>query len=238
MTGRWHQSTSLREYDPSQDTADSHEGLSPTLLDLIRQEASPGRRVIEVGCGTGRLTFAIAPLFQEIVALDWSEAAVAEAREAAAQQGIGNLAFHVADAERVDYHEVARGPIHLVVANLCMSDAILARAARLGPGTLVIFAAFHTDQWHETGVISRFAYSEARMEQVLGQTGFHPSYLGLEKHTLRFPSAEAALEHLERTGLKAKWESTERFRGFLTYLEGGGNRLTVRAQVIVKAQRL
>ncbi len=237
MTERWQQTISLRDYDPTQDLSDRHEDLSPTLLGLIRQEAFPERRVIEVGCGAGRLTFAIAPLFQKIVALDWSEAALAKAREAAARQGIGNVEFHLVDAEQVDYREVAKGPIQMVVANLCMSDAIIAQAARLGPRTLLIFAAFHTDQWHETGAISRFAYSEARMEQVLEMNGFHTLYLGVEKQTLRFPSAEAALTYLERTGLKAKWEGTDRWRGFLKYLEGGGDRLTVRAQVIVKARR-
>jgi ubiquinone/menaquinone biosynthesis C-methylase UbiE len=237
VTGRWQQTISLREYDPHQDLSDPHEGVSPTLLDLIRQEAFPERRVIEVGCGAGRLTFALAPSFQKIIALDWSEAALETARESAAKERTGNLEFHLADAEQVDYREVAKDPVHLVVANLCMSDAIMAQAARLGPGTLLIFAAFHTDQWEETGVISRFAYSEARMEQVLERTGFHPSYLGVEKQTLRFPSAEATLEYLERTGLKAKWEGTERWTGFRKYLTEGGDRLTVRAQVIVKAQK-
>ncbi|MFQ5840578.1 MAG: hypothetical protein ACE5HK_07635, partial [Candidatus Methylomirabilales bacterium] len=127
--------------------------------------------------------------------------------------------------------------VQLVAANLCMSDAIIAQAARLGPGTLLIFAAFHTDQWRETGAISRFAYSEVRMEEVLERTGFEPLYRGVEREVVRFPSAEAALDYLEQTSLKTKWQGTERWHGFLRYLEGGGDLLTDRAQVIVKAHR-
>ncbi|MFQ5533022.1 MAG: class I SAM-dependent methyltransferase, partial [Candidatus Methylomirabilales bacterium] len=214
----WHHAISLRDYGADDGLTDRHEGLSSTLLELIRDEASPQRRVIEVGCGAGRLTLAIAPLFDEVIALDWSEAALAEAHLAIARQGITNVQFHLADAEQVNYRTLASDPIHLVVAHLCVSNAIVAQAARLGPGTILAVAAFHTDQWHETGIVSRFAYSEAAMEAVLDDTGFHPSYLGFEKESLRFSSPEVAVAYLEKTGLKAKWRSSERWSGFLQYL--------------------
>lgn len=233
----WHHVVSLRDYNAAHDLTDPHEGPSPTLLELIRQEASSQRRVIEVGCGTGRLTLAIAPLFQEIIALDWSEAALAEARCAVARHGMANVCFHPADAEQANYRVLAGGSVYLVVAHLCVSNAIVAQAARLGPGTVLAFAAFHTDQWHETGVISRFAYSEAAIEELLDGTGFHPCYLGLEKEVLRFPAPEVALAHLEKTGLQAKWRSSERWSGFLQYLQEGGDSLTVQARVVVKARR-
>lgn len=237
MRYRWHQTISLQDYHPDQDLTDPHERLSHTLLELIREEASAQRRVIEVGCGTGRLTFTIAPLVREVIALDWSEAALAEARLSATRQGMTNVRFHLADAEQVDYQALAGGPVHLVVAHLCMSNAIVARAACLGPGAVLAFATFHMDRWRETGVISRFAYSEAALEEVLDSTGFHPCYLGLEKEVLQFPSVEAALAYLEKTGLQAKWQTSERWSGFLKYLQDGGRSLTVRARVVVKARR-
>lgn len=237
VTYQWHHTISVRDYHADHSLADPHEGLSPTLLELIRQEASPERRAFEVGCGTGRLTRVVAPLFQEVIALDWSEAALAEARPVAAKEGLTNIHFHLADAEQADYQALADGPVHLVMAHLCMSDAILARAARFGPGTVLAFAAFHTDQWRETGVMSRFAYSEAAVEATLAVNGFRPCYLGLEKETLRFPSPEVAVAYLEKTGLQAKWQTSDRWDGFLGYLDGGGNSLTVRARVVVKARR-
>ncbi|MFQ5847126.1 MAG: class I SAM-dependent methyltransferase [Candidatus Methylomirabilales bacterium] len=236
MRHHWHHMISIRDYHPDRDRTDPHEGLSPILLTLIHEEASPHGRLIEIGCGAGRLTRAVAPRFHEVIALDWSEAALAKARVAVAQDGVANVHFHLADAEQIDYQALAEGPVPLVVAHLCMSNAIIAQAARLGPGTLLAFAAFHTDQWHETGVISRFAYSEAAVEEALAKSGFHPRYLGLEKDVLRFPSPEVAIAYLKQTGLEARWRSSDRWGGFLRFLENGGNSLTVRARVVVKAR--
>ncbi|MFQ5988637.1 MAG: class I SAM-dependent methyltransferase [Candidatus Methylomirabilales bacterium] len=233
----WHENISYRDYDRDHDLTDPHEGLSLPLLELIRQEASPRRRVIDVGCGAGRLTLAIAPLFQEIIGIDWSEPALAEAQNATAQHGMRNVRFHLADAEHADYRAMAGGSIDLVVAHLCMSNAIITQAASLGPETILAFAAFHTDQWRETGVISRFAYSEAAMEEALENGGFHPCYLGLEKKILRFPSPDVAVTYAERTSLEAKWRSSPRWSTYLKYVQEGGNSLTVRARVIVKARR-
>jgi SAM-dependent methyltransferase len=237
VTGRWHQSISLHDYDPDRDLADPHDGLSPTLVELIRQEASCEKRVIEVGCGTGRLTRVLASLFGEVIALDRSEPALAEARVAAAREGWGNVSFCLADAEHADYAALAAGPLPLVVAHLCMSNGILSRAAALCPGTILAFAAFHHDQWRETGVISRFAYSEASLEAALADTGFHPSSLALEKEILRFRSPQQALAYLQKSGLEARWQSSDRWSGFLQYLRGGGDSLTLRARVVVKACR-
>jgi predicted TPR repeat methyltransferase len=231
----WHHTISLRDYDTDHGLDDPHEGLSPTLVELIRQEASSQSRAIEIGCGAGRLTRAVAPLFEEVIALDWSEGALTEAHSAATTEGLANVHFQLADAEQADYRALGGGPVHLVIAHLCMSNAIVARAARLGPGTVLAFAAFHTDQWRETGVISRFAYSEAAVEEALADNGFHPGYLGLEKEILRFPSAEVAVAYLEKTGLQAKWQSSNRRSGFLRYLHEGGDSLTVRARVVVTA---
>lgn len=237
VTGRWQQTISLHDYDPDRDVADPHDGLSPILVELIGQEASCEKRVIEIGCGTGRLTRVLASLFGEVIALDRSEPALAEARLAAAREGRGNVSFCLADAEQADYAALAAGPLPVVVAHLCMSNGILTRAAALGPGTILAFAAFHRDQWRETGVISRFAYSEASLEATLGDTGFHPSFLALEKEIFRFRSPEQALAYLQKSGLDAKWQSSDRWRGFLKYLRGGGDSLTVRARVVVKACR-
>lgn len=237
MRYRWHEIISHRDYNADHDLTDPHEGLSPALVQLIRQEASSQRRVIEVGCGSGRLTFAIAPLFQEIIALDWSESALAEARIATAAHRITNIRFRLADAEQADYEAVAGEPIHAVVAHLCMSNAIIAQAARLGPETVLAFAAFHTDQWRETGIISRFAYSESAMEEALDCANFHPYYLGLEKEIFHFPSPDVAAAYVERTSLQTKWGSSPRWSGFLKYVQEGGHSLTVRARVVVKACR-
>ena len=54
-------------------------------------------RALDHGCGVGRLTLPLAKAFEEVVALDVSEAMLAEARANAKSEGIGNVAFAEAD---------------------------------------------------------------------------------------------------------------------------------------------
>ena len=146
------------------------------------------------------------------------------------------MTFLCRDAERTDYRDL--GPIDLVVANLCMSDRILHRAADvLAPDRTIAFAAFHHEQWKESGRVSRYAYGEADLEEVLGEAGFDPVYLEIEKEVLHFASQEEGLSCLESAGIAEKWRANGRWEGFLNYLNGGGRELTTRARILVKARR-
>ncbi len=60
-----------------------------------------GRRVLEIGCGDGRLTRQLAPLASRVVAIEPDSAKIALARRLAAAEGIGNVSFRVASAERL-----------------------------------------------------------------------------------------------------------------------------------------
>ena len=119
--------------------------------------------------------------------------ALSSRRSAArARPGSPTSLFVVADAEQVDYR--AFGQPDLVVAHLCMSDAIVARAgAGLPPGGVLAFAAFHTDQWRETGRVSRFAYGADRARAVLGDAGLRVERLEVETEIARFSSEAEAL---------------------------------------------
>jgi hypothetical protein len=119
-----------------------------------------------------------------------------------------------------------------------MSDGILRRAAAvLSPGHVITFAAFHLDQWKESGKISQYAYGEGQVEAVLSEAGFKPVYLGVEREVLSLATPDEGLAYLEAAGLTGKWKADGRWQGFVTYLQGGGRELTVRARVIVKARR-
>jgi hypothetical protein len=136
----------------------------------------------------------------------------------------------------INYRDL--GPINLVVANLCMSNEILRQAAAvLSPGHVIAFAAFHLDQWKESGKISQYAYGEGQVEAVLSEAGFKPVYLGVEREVLSLTTPDEGLTYLEGSGLSGKWKADGRRQGFVTYLQGGGRELTVRARVIVKARR-
>jgi ubiquinone/menaquinone biosynthesis C-methylase UbiE len=73
-------------------------------LRLIQRFADPeGRRVLEVGCGDGRLTREYARLAANVVAIDPDPASIAAARKAFAADGITNVRFGVGSAQRVRF---------------------------------------------------------------------------------------------------------------------------------------
>lgn len=220
-----------REVEPGR--ASRHGALGPTLLALIRAEGLGGKAVLDVGTGSGRLALALADEAGRVVGIDVDARAIETARRLARERGLGHVTFVEADAERIDYRPL--GPFDLVVANLCMSDPIIERAARtLPPGACLAFACFHTEQWRETGQASRFAYSPERLEAALRSAGFEPEHLEVEQEVIRFASAEEARRHL--AGLRAKWEASGRWAAYEAYLAGGGRALT-ESRLIVKARR-
>ncbi|WP_337287722.1 methyltransferase domain-containing protein [Candidatus Methylomirabilis sp.] len=232
----WKRQRIERAYRPGEGREARHGILSDTLLRLIREEPLRERTVLDVGCGAGRLTFALAQEAGRIIGIDWSEQAIEQARQHARTLGLHHITFMCCDAERVEYREL--GPIDFVVAHLCMSNEILERAAAaLAPGRYIAFATLHRDQWKESGRSSRFAYGEEDVELALAAAGFDPVYLEVEHEVLSFTAASNALAYLGDSGLIGKWKTDNRWEGFLAYLERGGGELTIRARVNVKARR-
>jgi len=232
----WERHRIERPYRAGEGSEEDHVGLSPTLLRLIRGEPLSERVVLDVGCGSGRLALALANEAGRIVGIDRAPDAIDRAWERSVALGLSNVTFRCLDAETIDYRDLA--PIDLVVANLCMSDEILRRsAAALSPGRHTLFAAFHSDQWKESGRVSQYAYAEAQLERALAEAGFEPIYLGVEQDVLLLAAPTDGLAYLEASGLAARWKSDGRWEGFLRYLQNGGRQLTTKARVIVKARR-
>ena len=207
-------------------------GLSPRFLDLFAAESLGDRRLLDVGCGWGRVALALAPQCAAVVGLDREPSLIAEARERAAQAGLTHVEFHVADVEKEDY-----GPWRpdLVTAHLCASDAIMERAARgLPRGGFLAMVAFHVDQWKETGKVSRFAYDEGRMRGSLERAGLRVERLEVEQEVQRFGTVEEALA--AAVGLEERWRADGRWFRYIDYLEKGGRTLT-RSHLIAKARR-
>jgi len=69
---------------------------------LIQRHADlSGRRILEIGCGRGRLTRELAHLASSVVAIDPDPARIADARRLKASEGMSNVSFRVATAERL-----------------------------------------------------------------------------------------------------------------------------------------
>jgi ubiquinone/menaquinone biosynthesis C-methylase UbiE len=207
-------------------------GVSPRFLRLLAEERLGGKRVLDVGCGWGRLALALAPGAGHVVGLERDAGLVAEARRRAGEAGLANAEFHEADVEAIEY--TPWGP-DLVTAHLCVSDAIIERAARAIPaGGCLGMVAFHVDQWRETGRVSRFSYDEARMERALGAAGLVPEAIEIERHVQEFGSVEEALA--AAVGLEDRWRADGRWFRYIAFVEQGGRTLT-RSHVLVKARR-
>jgi SAM-dependent methyltransferase len=207
-------------------------GVSARFLDLLRAEPLAMSRVLDVGCGAGRLALALAPVARWVVGLDRDPAAIQEARRGAAAAGLTNVEFHEADVETEPY-----GPWRpdLVTAHLCASDAVIERAAgALAAGSCLAMVSFHVDQWKETGRVSRFAYDEAGMRAALETRGFVVEALEVEGEVRRFESVEEGLA--AAVGLEDRWKADGRWFRYIAFLEAGGRTLT-RSHLLVKARR-
>ncbi len=64
-----------------------------------------GRRILEVGCGDGRLTFQYAPTARKVLAFDPDRASIEEALDQQVMLGVQNVAFRLGSIE----HLPARG---------------------------------------------------------------------------------------------------------------------------------
>jgi SAM-dependent methyltransferase len=207
-------------------------GVSPRFLDLIAQEEVQTLRILDVGCGTGRLALALAPYAGGVVGLDREARLIEEARKRAAALRLANAEFHVADVETEEYGPWAPD---MVVAHLCVSDRMIETAGRaLAAGRCLAMVAFHVDQWKETGRVSRFAYEEGRMSGTLAAAGFAVDALEVEREEQRFASVEEALA--AAVELEERWKADGRWFRYLAFLESGGRTLT-RSHLLVKARR-
>ena len=207
-------------------------GVSARFLDLLAAEQLDRSRVLDLGCGAGRIALALAPVARWVVGLDREPTLIAEARQRAEAAGLGNVEFHEADVESLPYDPWRPD---LVTAHLCASDAIVEHAAKALPsGGALAMVAFHVDQWKETGRVSRFAYDEARMRSVLEASGLAVLALEVEREVKRFGSVEEGLA--AAVGLQDRWKADGRWFRYIAFLEGGGRTLT-RSHLIVKARR-
>lgn len=74
-------------------------GVSARFLDLLAQEPLGRSRILDVGCGAGRLSLAIAPAARWVIGLDREASLIDEARRRAVAAHLANVEFHVADVE-------------------------------------------------------------------------------------------------------------------------------------------
>lgn len=83
-------------------TSAVHAG-GPDLEALVDAVPATEGRILDVGCGTGHTTLAVAARAASVVGVDLTEEMLAEGRRLADERGIQNVTFEHGDAERLDY---------------------------------------------------------------------------------------------------------------------------------------
>jgi ubiquinone/menaquinone biosynthesis C-methylase UbiE len=87
-------------------TSAVHAGGDDLLRMVQAAQLSGVERVLDAGCGAGHASAAVAPYAAEVVALDLSEAMLAQARRLAAERGLSNLVTRWADVEALPFADV------------------------------------------------------------------------------------------------------------------------------------
>jgi ubiquinone/menaquinone biosynthesis C-methylase UbiE len=74
-------------------------------IQKIRSILSPEQQILEIGCGTGIISFGIAPYVKEVIATDLSPQMISAAQGKAQSMGISNIDFRVCDGYSLPYED-------------------------------------------------------------------------------------------------------------------------------------
>jgi SAM-dependent methyltransferase len=132
---------------------DLHEALEAAGI-------TPDARVLDVGCGSGGLTLAAARAARhgEAVGIDLSGRMVAVARESAAAQGVGNVAFVQGDAQVFAFGSESYDVVVSCTGSMFFSDQVAAfrnLSTALRPGGHVVLLSWQgpgRNEWFSTFV--------------------------------------------------------------------------------------
>jgi ubiquinone/menaquinone biosynthesis C-methylase UbiE len=86
-----------------------------------------GKTVLEYGCGPGTHSFKLANVASRVVGIDISEVAIEKAKERARTRGVGNVEFHVMNAEQLEFPDdvfdlvAGRAIVHHLDVRRCFS---------------------------------------------------------------------------------------------------------------------
>lgn len=103
-----HEQTVQQQFDPTAEaylTSAVH-AAGPDLnlaSELIQRNGSRADRAIDIGCGAGHLSFALAPYLQRMVALDPSPSMLATVARSATQRGLPQIEVRQGNAEALPY---------------------------------------------------------------------------------------------------------------------------------------
>jgi SAM-dependent methyltransferase len=159
--------------------AEMHEAIVDSV------DGGPGKRWLDVGCGTGELAFVAAATGAEVVGADLSPGLVETARRQAAERDLG-VTFEVGDAEALPYEDASFDIVTSSVGAIFAPDhrAVASQLARVcRPGGQLALTA-----WTSDGEVDEFfriigSYApppppDAGVAASWGEPGYAESLLG------------------------------------------------------------
>jgi 23S rRNA (uracil1939-C5)-methyltransferase len=149
------------------------------LIDIVRQQAGAAGRgfAIDLYCGVGFFSLALADRFDEVVGIEIVQASIEAARGNAAANGISNVSFHVGDA-RTGLPPIlaARGAPRVFVLDPPRSGAggkVMRRIARSAPERIIYVSCNPTTLARDLQELVPFGY---RLTNVVPVDLFPQSY--------------------------------------------------------------
>ena len=213
------------------------DGLGRMFLEQLHREDYRHRTAIDIGTGTGRVVWEIAPRAHRVIGVDRNERALMEARAYAGIRGFNRVEFVRADAETTAWSAWHSEPFDFVTAHLCMSEAIIFRASRhLRPGGKIILGTHHTDHWRENGRGSGHAFSTDQIRDLLTENGFILEFLGLDSAIVECADLLDA-ERVLGPQIVRKWVGDGRWEGLADSFDRGVRQITL-VYIVAKAVKL
>ena len=222
---------------PAREHLRERDGLSGMFLEQLNREDYRHRIAIDVGTGSGRVVWAVAPRAHRVIGLDNDERRLQEARAYAAIRGVPRVDFILGDAETTAWSVWQSAPFDFVFAHLFMSGTVVFRASRhLRAGGKMILCAHETQMWKETVRGSGHSFSADEIRDLLGENGFEVEFLGIDRTVVECADLLEAERVLGPTLVK-KWVEDGRWEGLSDTFARGTRQITM-SYVVAKARKL
>ncbi len=173
-------------------------GQTWQALALGMMRLHPGRRILDLGCGSGRLSRSLAEAGNQVIGIDNSEEQIRFAKKSDTIHG-GKLEFRLASMEATGLADASQDTVLLSQAlhHAAKPPEVLREAYRLlipGGKILILDLLAHEEDWLRTKFSDFWlGFSESDLRQWLGEAGFQSIHFEITEALPEYPDLEGIL---------------------------------------------